>query len=207
MKIVPGAIQGTAEWFAARCGIPTASEFHEFMTTDFELRKGDMLKSYIARKVAEKWNKGPLPGFTTTISMEFGNILEEEAIPWFSLEYNADVKQGLFVTTDDGSVGCSPDGLVGRDAGLEAKCPSAEKHTRYLLDGTVPKDYLAQVHGCLYVTGRDRWVFMSYHRKFPKLVVTIERDETIMEKIALTLSDFNKKFDEAMNHLRQIEAA
>lgn len=80
--------------------------------------------------------------------------------------------------------------------GLEIKCPAAHTHVKYLCDGKVPDEYLAQVHGGMYVTGFKKWVFMSYRINFPTLIIEVERDEAIQQKIGEALTGFWAKFNE-----------
>ena len=195
--------QGTEEWLKARAGIPTASEFDALMTPEFAARKGQMPHTYLCKKLAEHWQGGPLPSFAPFGAMEQGQILKAEAVPWYELEHGETINRVGFCTTDDGKVGCSPDGLIGDDGGIEIKCPFADTHVRYLLAGEVPKDYAAQVHGSLWVTGRKWWRFVSYRRHFPPLVITVERDEEIMEKIGDALGAFLVLFNEALATLKE----
>ena len=62
-------------------------------------------------------------------------------------------------------------------AGLELKCPSLKMHLAYWQAGAVPADYWLQVQGSMWVTGLERWWFMSYHPGVPQLCVEVERDE------------------------------
>lgn len=186
--------QNSLEWLILRCGIPTASEFDNIFTSDFKMRTGAMVKSYTAQKIAEKWLGGPLPGHNV-LDMEFGKILESEALPFFQLETGAEIERVGFCKTDDGRVGASPDGLIGEHSGIEIKCPSAKVHCAYLLAGVVPTDHLLQVHGSLYVTGRREWMFMSYCRRFPPLILRVERDEEIISKIRDGLGDFLVRYE------------
>lgn len=210
--------QYSAEWFKARARIPTASQFGEIMTPDFKFKHakgnpnepGDGLKTFIAQKAAEKWTGGPLPGFTSIVT-DFGTEREEEAIPWYCLEFDASVRRGLFITTDDGMAGCSPDGIVmgpdGKPAkGLESKSPQPINHFKYLIDGELPKQYAPQVHGSLYVSELTEWDFLSYRRGGPYLLLTIKRDESIMEKIAENLSQFWKHFNAAYAKIEERDA-
>lgn len=157
----------------------------------------------MAQKLAEKWIGGPLPNYST-IDMEFGKILEEYAIPFYEFRYNQPITRVGLVLTDDGKVGASPDGLLGDDGGIEIKSPRAETHVKYLLNGQVPKDYLLQIHCALYVTGRKWWKFMSYHRRFPELVLTVERDEAIQAKIHHNLTIFLEALDDQWEKLCEI---
>ena len=50
--------QGSIEWMQARAGIPTASEFDNLVTPKWEVRTGQMPKTYLARKLAEWWQGG-----------------------------------------------------------------------------------------------------------------------------------------------------
>jgi len=203
MKIHEGFEQNSLQWLVARAGIPTASEFGQLLTDKMEPRKGQMPETYLARKVAEAWLNGPLPGFNT-LEMEMGHILEAEAIPWFEFEYSMTVSRVPFITTDDCKIGCSPDGLIGDDSGLEIKCPQPHTHVGYIMDNVLPEHYAPQVHGSLYVTGRKRWDFISYNRQFPKLVVSVFRDEVIQTRIAETVGKFLEKFEAAMQKLENM---
>src|SRR5687767_10982618 len=158
------------------------------MKLNFELRDGDGYRTYLYKKLAEHLT-GPLPSFGSKATDQ-GHFLEPEAIPFFEMETGLDAKKVGFVMADDMRCGCSPDALVGEDAGLEIKSPGPVNQVRYLCDGKLPNDYAAQVHGSLYVTGRSEWHFMSYHRKLKPLHVVVKRDESIMEKIGKCLSKF-----------------
>lgn len=198
MKIHPAA-QGSQEWIEARCGIPTASEFDNLLTPMFKPRTGEMPRSYLAKKLAEKWG-GPAPSFSS-FSMEMGNILEEHAVPFYEFTTNSPVTRVGLCLTDDGLVGCSPDGLLGDDGGIEIKCPEAATHVKYLLDGKLPSDYMLQVHGAMFVTGRNWWKFMSFRRNFPPLIIRVERDEEIIEQIGEAVGEFLQCFDAGWKRL------
>lgn len=187
--------QGSPEWHALRLGIPTASDFGQLLTPEFKIRTGQMPDSYLHQKLCEKLLGFSPKGDFTSFEMGQGVILEGEARPYYEFTYDVKVETPGFCTTDSGRVGCSPDGLIGADSGLEIKCPRPERALRYLLDGDVPPEYRAQVHGCMYVTGRPRWVFMSYSRQFAPLVVTVERDPKINAAIEAALSLFLERFD------------
>lgn len=201
--IIHPAKQGTPEWLLARAGIPTASEWDSLLTPKFEPRKGEMPKTYLAKKLAEKWIGGPLPDHGTW-AMDQGQLLENEAIPFFELETGHQVSRVGLCLSDDQKVGCSPDGLIGELSGLEIKCPRPETHVRYLLAGTLPTDYIVQVHGGMFVTGREQWTFVSYARGFPPFVWIEQRDARIQAVIEEVLGGFCADLATAMEKLTEI---
>lgn len=198
--------QGEAEWALLRLGKVTASEADNLLTPTLEPRKGEMPKTYLATKLAESWRGEPLPGFSSWAT-EQGQLLEDEARRWYAFEFDSERIQNVgFIEHDDGRCGCSPDALIGDDCGLELKCPEAHTHVKYLLAGELPKEYAPQVHFSLYVTGRPRWKFVSYRRKFPALVLTVERDERIIKVIETALRNFYMAFDASMADLKEMAA-
>ena len=200
MKIIDCA-QNSVEWMIARAGVVTASEMDALVSPLWKIRTGDGVQTYIAQKLAEQWIGGPLPSVQGVFDMDNGKMLEEEARPFYTLTTGEEVASVGFITSDDGKIGCSPDGLIGDDSGIEIKCPKMETHIGYLLSGELPKQYAAQVHFSMFVTGRKSWKFMSYRRNFPPLILTIQRDEKIMATIAEALAGFFDQLDAAMEKL------
>ena len=173
MKIID-CVQGSQEWHDARRGVPTASEFQRILPPKTR-KAGAGARSYLEELVGDKFSiyyRENAEHFTNR-AVRWGQQTEAEARKWYSLETNLDVEQVGFVLSDCGRFGCSPDGLVGEDGGLELKCPQANTHVRYLLDGELPLDYWGQVHGALIVTGRAWWDFLSYAPGLPPLLVRV----------------------------------
>ena len=195
--------QGSTAWFVARAGIPTASEFDNVVTPEFKPRTGQGVESYLLKKVAERVMGMPAQAWAGGAA-EQGTVLEIEARPWFAFAHGVEVQDVGFCTTDDGRLGCSPDGLIGSDGGLELKCPEAYTHLKYLLGGVLPPQYAAQVHGSMLVTGRAYWQFVSYNRFFPPLVVRVERDEAKIAALQAALDAFLKQLDAAHAKIKQL---
>lgn len=194
--------QGSVDWFILRAGIATASDFDQLLTPKFEIRTGQMPRSYLAAKVAEWWQDGPLPQFTSW-DVEQGKILEDEAIPTYELEFGEKVERVGFITNDKKTAGCSPDGLLD-GGGLEIKCLQPTHHVSCLLKGGLPDEFAAQVHGSMYITGLPWWKIYLYRRRFPCLLVTVFRDEEIQSRIAEALDAFLEKFEQAQNTLTRL---
>jgi len=200
--------QGSAEWFKHRVGVVTASEFKNLVSTKWEIRTGEMPKSYLARKLAEWWLKGPLPGGGETYAMETGILLEERARPWYELERGVKVDRVGFILSDCGRWGCSPDGLIGEEGGLEIKCPQPATQISYLLlqrnGPTIPPDYEPQVFFSLWLTGRAWWDFLSYCPGLPPVLVRVEAAQH-KEKFAViekALAKFDVEFESAKKYLQ-----
>lgn len=202
MKIID-CEQGSQTWLDARAGIVTASDFDALISPLGKVRAGDGVKSYLAKKVAEAWQGGPLLEYNSW-DMDNGSILEGEARPWAEIRLGCEIQKVGFITTDDGKVGCSPDGLIGDNCGIEIKCPKVETQVGYLLNGELPSDYVAQVQGSMFVTGYDTWKFLSYRRRFPNLVLTIERDEKFQSALSEAIGAFLDKFQKSMARMEEI---
>ena len=122
-----------------------------------------------------------------------GTDMEPEAVAAYERKTCHTVTAVGLCIHDSGHFGASPDGLIYSNYsrlcgnvmvtdttvshGLEIKCPEGKTHLKYLRAGTVPDEYLCQVHCQLAVTGCQFWDFFSYHPNLPPLLVRIERDE------------------------------
>lgn len=187
--------QGSPEWLAARMGLVTASELKYLLTPKCEPRKWstEMPNTYLASKLSEKWSGEPDEGFVTE-AMENGSIREKQAVPWYEGIFEVRIHPVGFIITDEGTFGASPDGMFDDGAGIEVKVPKRKTHTKYLLADGVPDEYLPQVHGCIFATGAAYWKFLSWNVGFPNHIVTVERDEAAMLRIAEAVADFSERF-------------
>jgi len=174
--------QGSDEWIAARLGVPSASMFGKIITT--QGKWSTQADAYINQLVAEK-----LTGEQTYVyqneHMVRGTELEPEARAMYEFIKEVEVNEVGFCLHDTLNAGCSPDGLIAEDGGLEIKCPAPATHVEYLKAGVLPSKYKQQVMGCLWITGREWWDFVSYHPTMKTLIVRVERDEeyiTVLEE-------------------------
>lgn len=195
--------QRSLEWYAARAGVVTASEIDALVSPLWKIRESKGVASYMMRKIAERWMGGSCPSFQSE-AMEFGVQMEERAFEFYKLYYCPDLNRVGFITDDAGKIGCSPDGLIGDHAGLEIKCPNAETHVGYLLDGNIPPIYSAQIQFSLYVTRRNAWDFMSYRPGFPVFVKTVTPNPKAFAAFDELLPDFLAKLDEQFDKLAKL---
>ena len=180
--ITINCVQGDEVWFASRCGIPTASGFDK-ICTPATAKASAQSEAYMFKLLAE-WMTGAKEEEEPTEWMLRGIELEGTARETYQFINDAAVETAGFIYSDEGRFfGCSPDGLVGDTGGLEIKCPAPHTHIEYLLGGKLPTKYIPQVQGCMLVTGRKWWDFMSYHPEMPPLIVRVERDDTYISKL------------------------
>jgi hypothetical protein len=176
--IIVDCEQGTEEWFQARMGVPSASNFSRICTTTGKWSA--QADSYINELAAEVITGKRSNGFVSDAMLR-GVELEEQARKNFAFMYDYDsydLYEIGFCINEDLGVGCSPDALIRDNSGLEIKCPLAHNHLAYLRDGVLPTKYIQQVQGSLLVTDRDVWNFYSYHPDFgEQLMVEVHRDE------------------------------
>ena len=179
------AEQGTQEWLDARLGRPSASQFSKLITTSG--KPSASADDYISEMIAERITGESEPIYVNEW-MQRGTELEPEARATYEFIHGVDVNEVGFILDDSGEFGCSPDGLVGDDGGVEFKCPAPKNHIAWSRKGVCPSKHYAQVQGCLYITGREWWDFMSYHPEMKPFIVRVERDEKFIEKLAEQIS-------------------
>lgn len=170
--------QRTQDWWDIRRGIPTASRFDAILTPR-TAKPSASQESYICELMAELYAAQWPPAETPILShaMAYGVENEPRARAWYSFATDNQVREVGFCLADDGSYGCSPDGLIGDDGCLELKCPQPQTHIRYLLDGGLPPEYRCQVHGQLIVTGCEWCDFVSFCDGLPPLKVRVTPDD------------------------------
>jgi hypothetical protein len=120
--------------------------------------------------------------------MQRGTELEPEARAMYELMHSVDVEEVGFILDDSGEFGCSPDGLIGEDGGVEFKCPALKNHKAWSKKGVCPSKHYAQVQGCMYITDREWWDFMSYHPDEDPFIVRVERNDEFIDKLAEQIS-------------------
>jgi len=193
-------VQGSEEWAAARCGLLTASNFDKIVTASGEPSKQRQKLLY---QLAGERLVGARENAFQNEAMQRGAELEAEARALYEmLTDNTVVEVGLCYKDDLRLCACSPDGLVGEDGGLEIKCPSLPVHIEYVLGAKLPTEYVQQVQGNLYVTGRKWWDFESYYPGVRPLIVRVERDEKFIEKLDAAVKAFAAELEATVERIR-----
>jgi hypothetical protein len=192
--------QQTDLWYAEKAGLPSASNFDKIITIDGKPSK--QREKYMFSLAAERVT-GKKEDTFQSFSMQRGVELEAEARQYYELINDCEVRQvGLCYPNEDKKYGCSPDGIVGDDGGLEIKCPTAAVHVGYLLDGKLPSDYFQQVHGSLLVTGRKWWDFLSYYPGIKPLLIRVEPDKKFIAALEVELEKFCLELNALVEKIR-----
>lgn len=184
--IIHPAKQRTPDWFQARVGVATASQFHRLITKTG--KPSSSAQGYLHELIAERYIGAELDGATTNW-MERGQQLEDAAVAWYELITDAQTTEVGLCFRDDKRVGCSPDRLIGEDGGLEIKVPKPAVHIGYLI-GDPAVEYKAQVQGCLWVCEREWWDLVSFNPVLPSAKVRCYRDEPYIATLSVIVEGF-----------------
>lgn len=186
---VLSCIQGTQEWLQLRCGIPTASEFDRILTP--KGKPSIQAENFMYGLLSERIMGRPR---TEAVSfwMERGSVMEAEAVAFYEFQKDIETVPVGLITNDAGTIGASPDRLVGDDGLAEFKCPAEHTHVAYLLGKAVDQTYYPQLQGQLWITER-KWVeICSYHPAMPPVIVRVERDEQYIEMLSKAVTAFSQ---------------
>ena len=198
--------QQTNEWFTARSGKFTASRFADLLTKP--RTKGEVSKtrqSCILDVVTERLTGKYEESFSSD-DMRNGHIYEPLARNAYEVSTGNFVTEVGFIQHKNGLLcGASPDGLIGLDGGIEAKCPKAKTHMGYLLLTEAPKIYTPQIQGGLWITEREWWDFISFNPNFPPQyqlkIIRVYRDEELIKTIETEVLKALHEADQIINEL------
>ena len=184
--------QGSPEWFQARLGMVTASEF------DTVLAKGKNGPSktratYMRKLIGERMTGEPAENYTNA-HMERGKIMEAEARDYYAFMTNEEPLLVGFLKR--GRVGCSPDSLIGGDGLHEIKTKLPHLHIELLLSDEFPAEHKAQCQGSLWVSGREWIDFQSYWPKMPPFIKRVYRDEPYIVALEKAVKEFIDEMDD-----------
>lgn len=198
--------QGSDDWREARSGLITASRFADVIAVRRDGKPTAARAKYLRLLAFERLANAPVREIHSR-SMEWGTELETFAREAYELETGRFVTQaGLVIHPEHPFIGCSPDGLIGADGGLEIKCPHDETvHIGTWLDG-MPADHLPQVQGAMFVTGREWWDFVSYDPRQAEhlnlYVQRISRDQDYIDALEIGLLQFEAELQQLVEELK-----
>lgn len=197
-------LQRTEQWRLDRLGIPTASRYHDLMATG---RAGQTLsgwKNYKAELLIERLTGQPLESFTSK-EMQWGIDTEPLARLYYTLQSGNQVRETGFTRHETLATGASSDGLIAEDGGLEIKCPNPATHIETLHTQKVPRQYISQVQGNIWIYKRKWWDFVSFDPRMPEnakyVCIRVLRDDAYIEELEGRVKIFLRELDEEVEFI------
>lgn len=191
--------QGTEEWFEVRKGVLTASN----ATAIGNIGAG--LKTYVKSLVLDMVVEEKEPHYTGP-DIERGNELEPIARLKYEFDQGVKVDEVGFIRIAN-CYGCSPDGLVGEDGGIEIKARNNNKHLDHLLGAPIDSGTHWQIQMSLLVTSRTWWDFISYNPNFKNSlhIERIYKDEKKIEKLIAGIKVGSGMIQEEIKKLKKLK--
>lgn len=146
-------------WEQIRLGKFTASHAQAIAARDAGL------ETLCAEKAKEIITGRPAHGRLMNKDIARGIALEPLALAAYSQKTGNIVKKVGFCSVNN-FIGCSPDGLIGEDGGVETKGKNDENHYALLVSGKIPSRDMWQVQCSLLYTARAWWDFVSFNPNF-----------------------------------------
>jgi hypothetical protein len=196
--------QHTEQWWADRHGKATASRVWDIVAR--KQGRGDKLgdftakrQNYLEEKVAERVT-GKNRDRRKIAILDHRLELEPDARAYY--EFDQEVRIQIVGFVDHPRIpmaGCSPDGLVGDEGGVEIKCCDAEGHLEIITAEFIKPEYLYQIHFNMACTDRLWWDFVAFNPDMPEdgklWVKRIDRDEEIIAWLEQHVVEFNAEVD------------
>jgi hypothetical protein len=191
--------QGSPEWFAARCGVPTASEFHSIMSKGRGGKPSATRRAYMIKLAAEIISGKSAESFST-IHTRRGHEMEGDARDWYAMQYDVDPVEVGFIR--NGAKGYSPDSLVGERGLLEIKSKLPELWATVVEGGEFPPEHWAQCQGGLWVAERQWIDIVVWWEGLTPFVKRAHRDELYIATLAKEVAEFNAELAETVEAIR-----
>ena len=188
--------QNSVEWFKARSGMATASDFGNIITPK-TMKPSSQITELAMRIAAERIMGKPAYESPTSKAMTWGHEYEQEAAEAYELQNGVTTHEGGFYTNDAFTYGASPDRRIldkGELMGLvEIKCPfNAANWMQSALEDEINPKYMPQVQGQILVSGA-LWVdYCSYHPDLGLTQIRVERDATWQDALSDALEQLEQ---------------
>lgn len=186
--------QRTDEWREARKGRITASRMSVVLMDPATLTHRD----YVHKLVFDMEGVDDhLDDRENAPWFREGEYFEGRARGAYAWKHGVDVVEvGFIVHPKLECIGCSPDGLVGEDGGVELKYrKSLRTFDKAVKSGLNGAREHAQVQGCLWVTDRQWWDYVNFwcdeDSDVERLhVLRVERDDEYIKRLAAACGKF-----------------
>ena len=198
MKIYKDINQGSPEWFEIRVGKVTASHAQAIGNN------GKGLDTYLLEVVSEMFSSSEKEHYSNEHT-ERGNELEPIARSMYELQNDVEVEEIGFAEYND-FVGCSPDGLVGKDGMIEIKCPDDKTYFNLLMNEKIDNAYIWQCQMNMLILERKWCELVFYNPNFEKSmkIFRLEPDKEMFSKLKEGFARAEKEIIRMISKYREI---
>lgn len=205
-------IQRSDDWYAARCGLLTASEMKLIVTpATLKPASNDKERAHLYELLAQRITSYVEPSYQSD-DMARG-VNDEIEVRRLYAEHYAPVRDDIgFITNDEWgfTLGYSPDGLVGDDGQLEAKSRRQKYQVQTvvedMIEGGIPAEFVVQVQTGLLVSKRSWCDFVSYCGGLPMLTLRIFPDPKVQGAIIGAATAFEARLADKLARYRDTVA-
>lgn len=194
--------QGTEEWFRARAGIPTASQFATVMASGRGGGESKTRAKYMRQLAGEIITGQPIDSFTNS-HMDRGHTMEPDARELYAFATDTAPEQVGFIR--NGPKGCSPDSLIDANGMLEIKTKLPDLLIECLDRGTFPPEHKAQCQGALWVAEREWIDIIVYWPAMPVFIKRAHRDEAYITELSTAVNTFNAELAALVDRVRSYQ--
>lgn len=191
--------QSSEDWFRARMGIPTASEFSTVMAKGRGGADSKTRQTYLYKLAGEIITGEPMENYSNA-HMERGKVMEDEARALYEFMTDAECERVGFIRS--GRKGASPDSLIGANGLVEIKTKLPHLMIETILRGEFPPEHKAQCQGQLWVAEREWLDIAVYYPGMPLFVTRATRDEEYIATLSGAVDEFNAELDSIVARVR-----
>ena len=202
-------IQGSEEWLEYKRGKITSSGVIDILKGT----RGNYLASrdkYIMLKVAERLIDFQSHNIQSK-SMRDGTGNEPIARFAYEARTGESVEQIGFIDHPTiKNFGCSPDGLVNQDGGVEIKCMDTVNHLSRVYEGAanIDRAHIVQMNTCMLCTGRAWWDYVLFDPNLPDNIGLVYYrfypDKALQEEISKEVVICNIQIEAIVKKLKEL---
>ena len=216
------ADQQSSAWLKAREGRITASRIKDVLSFNANGKPSAKRTGYLMELVAERLT-GRAEEHYVSPAMDHGTEFEPIARAAYEMAFNVDViRVGFAVHPALDFAGASVDGLVGDQGIIEIKAPNTTTHLRWIMDGVVPEEHVAQIQWGMQCTERLWGDFITFDPRMNDqslqtfIAPRLEYDPNLPEKLQKVVGaktymeaviNFNAEIEETISKLQKGRAA
>ena len=184
--------QNSPEWFEARAGLITCSEFSQLLAQG----QGKTRRTLLLKKAGERIT-GNVGESYSNEHMERGKEQEGVARELYIAQTGVEITECGFMKNDN--VGYSPDGLVSDDGLIEIKSRLAHIQADTLLTDKVPGENMAQIQGGLWISERKYLDYVSYCPGMPLFIKRVFPDMDFICNLKIEIDKFEKELQQTID--------